>query len=50
LDEIDRLASLMQEQNPDLANVIASLADKFQHDQILALIERSRKPDKYAPH
>jgi uncharacterized damage-inducible protein DinB len=48
LDEIDRLARQIEEQDQELANGIASLADRFEHEQILVLIERSRNPDENA--
>jgi signal transduction histidine kinase/ligand-binding sensor domain-containing protein/DNA-binding NarL/FixJ family response regulator len=50
LDEIDRLARQIEEQDQELANGIASLADRFEHEQILSLIERSRKSDENATH
>ncbi len=50
LDEIDRLARQIEEQDQELANGIASLADRFEHEQILALIKRSRNPDEYATY
>jgi two-component system sensor histidine kinase/response regulator len=50
LDEIDHLASQIEEQDQELADGIASLADRFEHEQILALIKRSRNPDEYATY
>jgi two-component system sensor histidine kinase/response regulator len=50
LDEIDRLARQIEEQDQELANGIVSLADRFEHEQILALIKRSRNPDEYATY
>jgi two-component system sensor histidine kinase/response regulator len=50
LDEIDRLARQIEEQDQELANGIVSLADRFEHEQILALIKRSRNPDENATY
>lgn len=50
LDQINRLARQIEEQDPELASRIASLADRFEHDQILALIEQSRNPNENAAY
>jgi len=42
LEAIHRLASAMAEQDPELAEGIVKLADRYEHEQILAYLHRSR--------